>query len=401
MTDCDDCLPSHGTWSMPCQPCPGQVPRWARCVSCAFVLTLLALLLLPAAQAQTFGDRLRGTIERAAESEVQRKADRETRRATRCALGDEQCIRQAREAGQELEIVGQAPHPGASAPAQNAPAAAGTDHPLIIPYTGSTLRQRQADAFNEYRRIVGHDTRARQVQTERLEGKLTRLRYDNPPGRSSLEVIRNYRDALTVQGLNVDYECNGRDECGSIRNPGWNTLNGMNVGAGGDVRYFTGRMRWGAGNAYVSVAVTPVLTYVHVLEAAAMDTGMVSVDAAALAAGLARDGRVEVQGIYFDTGRASLRPESREALEQVALLMRGQPELRLNVVGHTDSTGDFQANIQLSQNRAEAVRLALTAQYGIDAGRLSAQGVGSALPVADNDTEEGRARNRRVELVRQ
>lgn len=71
------------------------------------------------------------------------------------------------------------------------------------------------------------------------------MRYDNPPGRSSLEVIRNYRDALTVQGLNVDYECNGRDECGSIRNPGWNTLNGMNVGAGGDVRYFTGRMRWG------------------------------------------------------------------------------------------------------------------------------------------------------------
>jgi outer membrane protein OmpA-like peptidoglycan-associated protein len=359
---------------------------------------LLAGLWPAVAYPQGFGDRLRGTVERAAESEVQRRADQETRRVTRCALGDERCIREARQAGHEVEVVEAG---GVTSPAVTGAAASGTDHPLIVPYTGSRLRQRQADAFNEYQRIVGHDKQARQVRTERLEGRLTRLRYDNPGGRSSLEVLRNYRDALTGRGLAVDYECSGRDDCGTIRNPGWNTLNGMNVGAGGDVRYFTGRMAWAEGQAFVSVAVTPALTYVHVLETAAMQTGMVSVDAAALAAGLEQDGRVELQGVHFDTGRATLRPESREALEQVAGLLRAQPELRLNVVGHTDSTGDFQANIQLSQNRAEAVRLALVAQYGIDAARLSAQGVGSALPVADNDTEAGRARNRRVELVRQ
>lgn len=358
---------------------------------------LMVAFALPV-HAQNFGDRLRRTVERAAESEVQRRVDQETRRVTRCAMGDQRCIDQARRDGNDVEIVDSRgnPVPGGG----NGNGDAGGDHPLITPYAGSVLRERHADAFNEYARIIGHDVPARTVLTERLEGRLTRLRYDNPGGRSTLEISRNYRSALEAQGFRVDYECSGRDECGSIRNPGFSRINGMNVGIARDVRYFTGKLRWNDVDAYVSIANNPDVTYVHVLESTAMDTGMVGVDAAAMAAGLDRDGRIELEGIFFDTGRATLTAESTPALEQVAALMRNQPALQLRVVGHTDSVGDFQDNVKLSQDRAEAVRLALLGRYGIDAGRLTAQGVGPSVPVASNDTEEGRSRNRRVELVK-
>lgn len=365
----------------------GRIITWSVCGA------LMAAFALPA-QAQNFGDRLRRTVERAAESEVQRRVDQETRRVTRCAMGDQRCIDQARRDGNDVEIIDGR---GASAAGVGD---SGGDHPLITPYAGSVLRNRQADAFNEYARIIGHDVPGRAVVTERLEGRLTRLQYDNPDGRSTLEITRNYRSALEAQGFRVDYECSGRTECGSIRNPSFNSINGMNVGVARDVRYFTGKLRWNEVDAYVSVVANPNVTFVHVLEATPMETGMVGVDAAAMAAGLDRDGRIELEGIFFDTGRATLTQESTPALEQVAALMRDQPGLQLRIVGHTDSVGDFQDNVKLSQDRAEAVRLALLGRYGIDAGRLTAQGVGPSVPVASNDTEEGRARNRRVELVK-
>lgn len=339
--------------------------------------------------AQNFGDRLKRTVQRAAQGEVERKVDQETRQITRCALGDERCIRDAERRGERVETVGGAPA-GTADP--------GGDHPLIAPYAGSALRERRFDAYNEYQRIVGFAQR--QNRTERLEGRLTRLRYDNPRGRSTFEIERNYRDALAARGFRVDYECQRREACGSTANPGWNTLNGMNVGIAGDLRYFTGRLAHGDGTAYVSVAVNPQITYVHVLETAGMDTGMVGVSADALAAALAQDGKVTLDGIFFDSGRATLTAGSNASLDQAAQLLRQQPSLRLQVVGHTDSTGNASSNMALSRQRAEAVRSALLAR-GIAAARVTAQGVGSTVPVAGNDTEAGRAQNRRVELVRQ
>jgi OmpA-OmpF porin, OOP family len=355
------------------------------------VATVTAMLATSSpAAAQGFSDRLKRTVERAAQSEVERRADQETRRITRCALGDERCIREAEQRGDRVEISGGGAAAGTADP--------GGDHPLIVPYQGSNQRERRFEAYNEYQRIVGFAQR--QNRTERLEGRLTRLRYDNPPGRSTFEIEKNYRDALAARGFRVDYECQRREVCGSVANPGWNTINGMNVGIAGDLRYFTGSLRYGDGTAYVSIAVNPQITYVHVLETADMDTGMVAVDASALAAGLERDGKVTLDGIYFDTGRATLKAESSAALEQAALLMQQQPSLALVVVGHTDSVGNATANMRLSRDRAEAVRAALVAR-GVNASRLSAEGVGSHAPVAGNDTEAGRALNRRVELVKQ
>ena len=112
-------------------------------------------------------------------------------------------------------------------------------------------------------------------------------------------------------------------------------------------------------------------------------------------------GKAAVYGIYFDTGKAEIKPESEPALKEIAKLLQADPKLKLYVVGHTDNSGGLDYNMKLSKDRADAVVKALTGKYGIAASRLSAFGVGPLAPVASNQTEEGRAKNRRVELVAQ
>ena len=115
---------------------------------------------------------------------------------------------------------------------------------------------------------------------------------------------------------------------------------------------------------------------------------------------LEREGRVAVQDILFDTGTATIKPASAETLAEIGALLTEHADLRLLVEGHTDSEGDFAANMTLSTERAEAVRAYLLERHGIDGARLQIMGLGQTRPVASNDTEAGRAENRRVELVR-
>jgi outer membrane protein OmpA-like peptidoglycan-associated protein len=124
-------------------------------------------------------------------------------------------------------------------------------------------------------------------------------------------------------------------------------------------------------------------------------------DANAMGEGINNSGHVSVYGIYFDTGKSVLKPESDAAMEQISLLLKSNPSLKLYIVGHTDNTGNIESNMKLSKERADAVSGSLTLKYGIEASRLITYGVASLAPVASNDTEEGKAKNRRVELVKQ
>jgi len=269
-------------------------------------------------------------------------------------------------------------------------------------YEGSTLRQSQVEAFNEYLRIVGPVAQGKDAVpsgVERLEGRVTRLRYDNPKGRSTLEIARNYRQALEARDLKVDHECARSQVCGNHKKPSWTSLNGINLGAGSDIRYFTGQLPIDGSLVYVSVAINPHVTYLHIVEPTPMEAGMVQVDVALLVRDLETKGRVELPGIHFDTGTARLQASSASALDAAAGMLRQHGSLALEVVGHTDNQGSESFNLDLSRQRAAAVVQALV-DRGIDAGRLDARGMGLAQPVADNTTEEGRARNRRVELVR-
>ena len=127
----------------------------------------------------------------------------------------------------------------------------------------------------------------------------------------------------------------------------------------------------------------------------------IQADAAALGAGIKADGRIAVYGIQFDTGKSDIKPASEPTLQEIAKMLKAQPALKLHVVGHTDNIAGLDLNMKLSKARAEAVVQALTTRHGIAAGRLIPHGVGPLSPIASNDAEPGRARNRRVELVKQ
>lgn len=113
------------------------------------------------------------------------------------------------------------------------------------------------------------------------------------------------------------------------------------------------------------------------------------------------NGHVSIYGIYFDTGKSEIKPESVAAISEIAKLLKNNEALKLYVVGHTDNVGSFDSNMKLSKERADAVAKALSDKYGISATRLKPYGVASLSPVTSNDRDDGKAKNRRVELVKQ
>jgi OOP family OmpA-OmpF porin len=128
---------------------------------------------------------------------------------------------------------------------------------------------------------------------------------------------------------------------------------------------------------------------------------MVVMTADEMSKAITSTGRVALYGIYFDTNKAEIKPESKAAMGEIVKYLKANGNAKLHVVGHTDNAGGLEANLGLSKRRADAVVASLTKQSGIAANRLTANGVAYLAPVAVNTTEEGRAKNRRVELVPQ
>ena len=139
---------------------------------------------------------------------------------------------------------------------------------------------------------------------------------------------------------------------------------------------------------------------IHLIEKQAMNQDVIA-DANSMANSIKESGKVAVYGIYFDTGKSTLKPESQPTLQEITKLLKADPNLKLYVVGHTDNTGAFDANMKLSMDRAGAVVNALVSQFSVNVARLRACGDGPTSPVASNENEEGKALNRRVELVKQ
>ena len=114
---------------------------------------------------------------------------------------------------------------------------------------------------------------------------------------------------------------------------------------------------------------------------------------------LDRDGRVSLTGVLFETNRARLNTGGQDRIAQLATVLKQNPRLKVAVVGHTDSTGPFQYNLDLSRSRAQSIVTSLVRTHGIEQNRLAPVGVGPLSPLASNDTAEGRAQNRRVDIV--
>lgn len=223
----------------------------------------------------------------------------------------------------------------------------------------------------------GYDFFAPKGAKHHQEGQFTFLTYaivDRKTEQSGLAVVRNYENALIKIGGTIE----GSDP----------------------QRWVNGKVTVEGKEVWVQAEKGNGLIWIRIVQKAPMAQHIVA-DAAAFATGLKTAGHVAVEGLYFDTGKAALKPESTPALEEVAKLLEADATLTLWVVGHTDAVGKLEDNLKLSQARAEAVVTALSTTHGIAAARLKGHGVGPLAPVASNDAEEGRAKNRRVELVKQ
>lgn len=272
-------------------------------------------------------------------------------------------------------------------------------HPLVTPYEGSSGGGEFRE-FDEYDLIVGFDFEARAAVTRPVRGRVTRLYYDNPDDRSELEIFTNYREALDEAGFEPLWECAGDGSCtsSSSRNA-FHQANGMSAINGPNSRYAAGTLNYGDRLAYIAIGVGRHGTSIDIVETDEMDRGMAAISVEALAGGLDAEGHVRVDGLLFAHDSDTLLPGSAPALEVLSDLMTGRPELSLYVVGHTDMTGGLAYNLGLSERRAASVVRALVEDYGIAAGRLEARGVGPLAPEASNAGEDGRALNRRVEIV--
>lgn len=218
-------------------------------------------------------------------------------------------------------------------------------------------------------------------KTQAVEGHYLFIIYwlkENVQAPSPLQIVRNYTNAIKKAGGQLVYEF----EDGGIQNVVLKLVkNGMED--------------------WAHVTASSNGTYsIYIIEKQAMSQDVVA-DASSMASSIKETGKVALYGIYFDTGKATLKPESQPTLEQISKLLKADPGLKLYVVGHTDNIGAFDANMKLSMERASAVVNALVSQYSVNAASLKACGDGPTAPVATNDTEEGKALNRRVELVKQ
>jgi outer membrane protein OmpA-like peptidoglycan-associated protein len=262
-------------------------------------------------------------------------------------------------------------------------------------------------------------------KTRTVEGVSTTLVYLMPKDVSTLEAIRGYQEELAklgtvevlFQGVNSgarqeldnfidDFVKNtyGQESSGSK----WMSWNKEYRYAAlqikrpeGDmfVTIYAGFNSRTSGGDYYTIPEERVAVRLDIIEPKPRVARMVTVTSTEMSAELAKDGSVSLYGILFDTAKADIKPESKEALVEIAKMMTADPKLRLMVVGHTDTQGAFEPNRDLSTRRAKAVVLALTTEYGADPKRLQSFGASFAAPVASNASEAGRAKNRRVELV--
>lgn len=284
---------------------------------------------------------------------------------------------------------------------------------FIKPYPGSSVHSTWTHKFDRVILPTGKVHFDNKTQTDivdktvKVEGRTSYVDYETPADRGGLEVLENYKQGLTQAGFKILFSCYAT-ECARQGDVGY-ILNRDQFGddpsqVGSDkTGYLTAKLARPEGDVYATIIVDQqnAATDVVIVEARPMQTGMVKVDAKALLNDIDRTGHAAIYGIYFDTNKATVKPESKQALVAIAKLLKKRPKLKLYVVGHTDNAGTFNYNMALSRRRAKAVVTVLLKQYGITAGRLHAAGVGPLAPVLANTTESGRAKNRRVELVSQ
>lgn len=257
-----------------------------------------------------------------------------------------------------------------------------TEHPLIRPLPGSEFDQSRSEHlnFSEYEFRTG--TPPRNYTSQAVRGEYRSLRYrlyneDGSPNTtvSQVEYFENFKKAALERGGTIKWE---------------DRVYGLVF----TIPREDGGITW----CRVHTPISAQIATLYIIDEQPLVTTLEFTPAEMLAA-LNADGSIALYGILFDFDRATLQQESNKQLQDVLTLLATNPDLRLEIQGHTDSDGSADYNLQLSQRRAESVRQYLTL-FGVDSGRLQAKGYGESMPVAPNDSDENKAKNRRVELVK-
>ncbi|MES2981562.1 MAG: OmpA family protein [Verrucomicrobiota bacterium] len=307
------------------------------------------------------------------------------------------------------------------------------DHPALKRMEGSVIVFHEKKAFAEQcvalERVV-FDYAGQKIlpfKHEMVEGPQTQILYRAPANAGTLEVLRQYQVDLKAGGFESLFEGKGGDESESTLDNGYDRFLSQVYKSHGlpekiytplslnkDFRYAAFSKSTDVGQTFVTIFTASntdwpgafgtekgqVLTLVMITEKKGMVDRMVKVTASEMDKSLTASGRIALYGINFDFNKAEVRTDSTEALTEIGSLMKANPALKILVVGHTDSIGGFETNKSLSQRRAEAVVSALTDRFGVAKDRLFPVGVAFAAPLESNESEGGRAKNRRVELVK-
>jgi OmpA-OmpF porin, OOP family len=297
------------------------------------------------------------------------------------------------------------------------------DHPLVKRFPGSTLVRYDKQNSAVYTLPTGPvvkwdyakgqpDFAGRKLE---LEGDVTRITYVVRPGPTSAEVYGGLKKELMAKGFKALYEAKGaefgkgqgnlyqnlREQLLEYSPKGAHFLSAKFDGVPGTVHVALYVTEYEIGATSVRVRPGQAVLQLDVIEMKPASDKLVVVSASDISKALETSGRVALYGILFDSNRSDMKPESRPALEEIAKYLRASPNTRVDVVGHTDNVGGYDSNLDLSRTRAAAVVSVLVKEYDINPQRLRASGVGFLAPVASNSSEEGRAKNRRVELLPQ
>jgi len=267
------------------------------------------------------------------------------------------------------------------------------EHPLLKFYPQASVGEYTARDFDSAEIVTAYKKGAAEptVKTT-VEGRITTYQYTHKPNTSPLEIVRQYEAALKRVGFQTIAAGKGASLPG---------IEEVNAGDGfGSFRLD----RDGKPVAYVQVTSgynggpEVVESHVVIAEPKAMEQKL-EANADSWFDAISKSGRVAVYGINFDTGKATIRPDSEKVLQEIGRLALAHPELKLVIEGHTDNVGAPAANRKLSEERAAAVKAWLVAK-GAKSAQLATAGFGDTKPVADNGSDAGRASNRRVELAR-
>lgn len=247
------------------------------------------------------------------------------------------------------------------------------DHPMVTRMPDFWISEYKVSEFEGYK-FIGADKKPLIIEGHKYSILYKLNSGATDPG--ALKIMRNFQDALKKIGGKV------------LLDDSFNKLSTILVKKDNKETWIEVRCYSG------------IMFRLSIVEREIMKQEIVA-DAKAMGDDINSSGHVSVYGIFFDSGKSDLKPESDSAIIQISKLLMVNASLKLYVVGHTDNVGNIDANMKLSNDRANEVVKTLVANYGIAADRLKSYGVASLAPVASNDTEEGRAKNRRVELVKQ